>query len=104
MSFVDICKNSDRWLNDRIQVLHLAGLRDTRFKDAQLMLFIHFPNAEGHANLGIIAFRTSYNIKIGLQQLMEPFLDYCFSIAPRYADHRYIELFTMKGGQLLEGF
>src|SRR5688572_29426225 len=104
MSFAYIRKYPDGWLNDRIQILHFSWLRDPGLEDPQLVLFIHFPNAEGHANLGIIAFRTSYNIKIGLQQLMEPFLDYCFSVAPGYANHWYIELLTMKGGQVLEGF
>ena len=103
MSRTDIGKDAYGGLNDAPQGIHLPRLRDASLEDGQLVVGIHLPYREGHADLGIIAFGIGHDAAVGREELDEPVLDDSLAVAARDSHHRDVEAATVAGGQQLQG-
>lgn len=91
MGGTDIREDTNRWVQDSLQVLHFIGPGDSGFKDAQCVMILHLPDGQGHSNLRVIAGGVFCNLEVGRQQLVQPFLHDGFSVAARDADERNVE-------------
>src|SRR3982751_116205 len=66
------------------------------------MLFVERPYTQGNADLRVIAFRTANDGIPVIQQLVQPFFYYGFSITTGNAYYRQVELFAVPGYQRLQ--
>ena len=103
----DIGKHADGGPNYWLQSSHFVGLRDTRFKNAERVGFVQLMHRQGYAHLGIVAFWTSGNHKIGggrpsAQQLRQPLFYNGFAIAACNAHHRNLKLLPVFSRFLLK--
>ena len=102
MGGTDVGQDTDGGFNNAGERRHFAGLGDASLDDGKVMRGIYLPKGEWYTNLGIVAFGAGSHMTVGRKQLDEPIFDNGFSIAPRDAYHRNIELLTVVGGNLLE--
>ncbi len=100
--FAHIGKYAYGGLNDLLQLLHFAGLRNTGFKNGQLMLLVQRPNTQRHAYLRVVTFGTANNGESVIEQLVQPFFYNGFSIAAGNTYNRQVELFAVPRYQVLQ--
>ena len=99
----DVGEQPDGGLDDGAQAVHLAGLADARFEDAQGVFRTEVPHAEGHAHLAVPAAGAAHDVLMAAQQVEEPFLHHRLAVAAGDAHHGQGEVGAVPGGDALQG-
>ena len=103
MRVADRGKNNHVGTDDAFQPLHLAGLRNARLEDRQLLVAFEHQHREGHAQLRIVAFRRAVIFHPRGQFFGDPLLDDGLAVRTGDADDRTLELRTVVRRKALQG-
>ena len=103
MGSAEICQHGNGGLNDVAQGSHLARHADASLKDAHLSGLVHQPNAQGNANLRVVAAGRTGDNHRGREQLIEPLLDHRLAVGTSNANDGDVESVSVALGQTLQG-
>src|SRR5690606_2919747 len=99
--FTNVGKHANVRANHFLQSLHLPWLGNSCLEDSERVFLRHLPDAERNTCLRIITSRASYNVVIGMKELVEPFFNNSLPITTGSSNHANIDARPVRRRRLL---